>query len=184
MKTIFNVYEYGEVRMADIEDPEVYLDLCVDLPDNWHESKEMLLHAKNLDSTFSRIIENIYDWRDVDSNDKAGQSDTKSTSAEAWIQSMSDDFFFGEFKTQVDDNLHEGIEDYDDLPLESTSLGMAVLYFSELDEEVLDKLGIVEIDGDRPGSSYHGMELRNTIEKANKIAQELDLDIEFVEARW
>lgn len=180
MKTLFNVDEFGEVRMADFDDPEVYLDLCENLPDDWHSSKEKILEAIRLDETFGKIINRIYESECDEIEHESTNLSTSFPSLESWIQGMGDDYFGGEFKTRVEDYLHENIEDYDELPLESTSLGLAILFFTELDEEVLDQLGIVEIEGDRPGSSYHGMELRNTVDQANSIARNLGLDVEFI----
>lgn len=185
MKKLFHVYDLGEVRAADFDDPEVYLDLCENLPADWHVSKNKFLEAIRLDDTFSKIIDRIYESEcDEIEHDSTNMSVSAPPSLESWIQGMSDDYFGDEFKTRVEDYLHENIEDYDELPLESTSLGMAILYFTKLDSNVLDQLDIVEIHGDRPGSNYHGMELRNTVEKANSIAKNLGLDIEFVQANW
>ena len=58
---------------------------------------------------------------------------------------------------------------------------MAILYFTKLEETILEQLDTVENNSDRPGSSYHGMELRNTVDKANSVVQKLGLDIEFIE---
>ena len=45
----------------------------------------------------------------------------------------------------------------------------------------IEQLDILEINGKRPGSSYHGMELNNTLDQANSVALKLGLDMEFIE---
>ena len=58
---------------------------------------------------------------------------------------------------------------------QSAALG----FFSDLDAEVVDALGVVIIEGDRPGSSYYAAELRGDIAHANQTAQALGLAFQF-----
>ena len=55
----------------------------------------------------------------------------------------------------------------------------ALEFFSSLDAEVLDALGVVIIEGDRPGSSYYAAELRGEIANANQAAHALELVFRF-----
>ena len=46
--------------------------------------------------------------------------------------------------------------------------------------EIAEALGIVIVEGDRPGSTYYAAELRIPVNDANKRAKELDLPVRFI----
>lgn len=55
-------------------------------------------------------------------------------------------------------------------------------FFSGLDREELDTLGVKIVDGDRPGSSYFAAELHEDLDEANRIAAEIGLPVRFCQA--
>ena len=59
----------------------------------------------------------------------------------------------------------------------------AKLFFHYLDQNVLDELGIVIVEGCHPGSSYYAAELRNDIENANITSRKLGLKFRFKTAQ-
>lgn len=61
----------------------------------------------------------------------------------------------------------------DFLPHSANAQGAAYRFFQSEDDDLLDDLGVVIVEGDCPGSSYIAAELRNTVEEANKIADDL-----------
>ena len=62
----------------------------------------------------------------------------------------------------------------------NTAQGSANRYFRDfLDSDIRDKLGVVIIEGDHPGSSYFAAELHGSIEYANATAEELKLPFRF-----
>jgi hypothetical protein len=87
------------------------------------------------------------------------------------------------------DGFKEIIQDWLDAPVEwdeaewfdsgwsgqSAALG----FFSDLDAQVCKALGVVIIEGDRPGSSYYAAELRDEIANANQAARTLGLAFRF-----
>ena len=52
-------------------------------------------------------------------------------------------------------------------------------FFSSLESDVCEALGVVIIEGEHPGSSYCAAELRDDITQANEVAQTLGLDFRF-----
>lgn len=51
--------------------------------------------------------------------------------------------------------------------------------FQDMDQQILDALGIVIIEGDCPCSSYYAAELRRDIDEANQVAELLRLEFRF-----
>lgn len=59
------------------------------------------------------------------------------------------------------------------------SQGKVLAFFEDTAADVAEELGIVIIEGDPPGSTYFGAELRNSIEDANATAVRLGLPFRF-----
>lgn len=57
--------------------------------------------------------------------------------------------------------------------------GQALAFFESLPRKTLKALGVVIIEGEHPGSSYYAAELRQPIEDANEVAEELELPFRF-----
>ena len=68
----------------------------------------------------------------------------------------------------------------DDSPTDRGPQGVALHYFEDLDEDVLEALGIRLVYGDSPGSSYYAAELERDIGTANQVALAAGLNLRFV----
>ncbi|CDS49850.1 hypothetical protein [Polaromonas sp. CG9_12] len=77
----------------------------------------------------------------------------------------------------LDDEINWGEEDYFDDVWSGQSASLQ--FFSDLEASVRKALGVVIIDGEHPGSSYYGAELRGDIAQANQTAQDLGLTFRF-----
>jgi len=70
-------------------------------------------------------------------------------------------------------------DDYEFLPRGYGQQGAAVSFFEEHTAADLAELGVVIVEGDHPGSSYYGAEMRGDIEEANERARRLGWPIVF-----
>ena len=75
----------------------------------------------------------------------------------------------------------EGDLDPEEIPESFSPMGAAYRYFLSLDWDLVEKLGVVIVEGEHPGSSYYAAELRVPVEEANAFARELELPLEFLE---
>lgn len=75
-------------------------------------------------------------------------------------------------------------DDTDHFVVAGDGQAVAFNHFSDLDEEALELLQIVIVEGDRPGSTYFAAELRCNVDEANRICREHDLPYEFESAEW
>lgn len=57
--------------------------------------------------------------------------------------------------------------------------GKALRFFQSIDDETLDALGVVIVEGDCPGSSYFAAELQQPVAEANAMAEVLELPFRF-----
>ena len=78
--------------------------------------------------------------------------------------------------------MDEEISDIEWVPHGWTPTGSAQNYFYTIPDETLDELGIVDVQGDHPGSSYFAMELHNDIDVANEILESQNIPIRFESA--
>lgn len=81
----------------------------------------------------------------------------------------------GPIYAEVERYLAEEVDcdDAEHLPNSANAQGLAYRFFQDEDWELLDKLGIVIVEGDSPGSSYYAAELRIPVAEANQIAKDL-----------
>jgi hypothetical protein len=87
-----------------------------------------------------------------------------------------------EFADIVADYLDEPPDwgnEFDWMPDSATAQGEAYRYFSTTDQDQLETLGVIIVEGDCPGSSYIAAELQVTVEEANRAAQAADIPIRF-----
>lgn len=78
------------------------------------------------------------------------------------------------------EELPDFCNNHDWLPDESTDRGAAYRYFLREEGSVLlDRLGVVLVEGEHPGSSYFAAELHVPIEEANAAARAADIPIRF-----
>ena len=78
--------------------------------------------------------------------------------------------------------MDEEISDIEWVPHGWTPTGSAQNYFYTIPDEILDELGIVDVQGEHPGSSYFAMELHNDIDVANEILESQNIPIRFESA--
>lgn len=64
-------------------------------------------------------------------------------------------------------------------PIDYGAQGAAMVFFESLGKQTLRALGVVIVEGEHPGSTYHAAELRNDIELANETAAKLELPFRF-----
>ena len=89
-----------------------------------------------------------------------------------------------QFRKIIDDWLDGSIweDDVETWPLYAFPTGSAFRFFEGLEYKICQSLGVVVVDGDHPGSSYRGAELRNDVLSANATAAELGLPFRFRQA--
>ncbi len=68
-------------------------------------------------------------------------------------------------------------------PRDWSGQGAAMQFFESMDDEMLDALGVVIVEGEHPGPSYYAAELRQPMADANAMAEALDLPFRFVTGR-
>ena len=99
---------------------------------------------------------------------------------EDWLES-ADDNTIEQLIQAVNDWINDSPDesDYERADLGGISgRGYALRFFSH-EYEVNEILGIVVVEGDRPGSSYFAAELRKPIDEANRLAEEEGIPIRF-----
>jgi hypothetical protein len=68
-------------------------------------------------------------------------------------------------------------DDY--LPKDSTSQGAALEFFQRMEDDDLDAIGVVIVEGEHPGSTYYAAELEVELDIANKAAAEAGIPVRF-----
>jgi hypothetical protein len=61
--------------------------------------------------------------------------------------------------------------------------GRAMSFFRSMDDETLDALGVVIVEGEHPGSSYYAAELQQPVDETNAMAKALGLPFRFGTAK-
>lgn len=102
-----------------------------------------------------------------------------------WVQTM-DQAEFQTFKADIRSWLDDGIDERDaELNPRLGRQGSAMSFFENFPFADLKTLGVVIVEGDRPGSTYYAAELRVDIDKANAAARQLGLPLCFEEGeQW
>jgi hypothetical protein len=102
-----------------------------------------------------------------------------------WVQTM-DVTEFEALKVEVRDWLDDGIGERDiELSPQIGRQGSAMAFFEGFPLKDLDALGVVIVEGDRPGSTYFAAELRVSVDEANAAASRMKLPIRFEEGeQW
>ena len=128
--------------------------------------EDLVNEAANCWHFESRLTDLLEDEgiEEVDSKMKLKDDDLK------WITSKMNEW------------MDEEISDIEWVPHGWTPTGSAQNDFSTLSDELLDELGIVDVQGDHPGSSYFAMELHNDIDVANEILESKNIPIRFESA--
>ena len=98
----------------------------------------------------------------------------------AWLRSASPEQL-DDFKAPIEDWLDQDIDWlYDDWFDRGWSpQDAAKSFFESEDQDVLDALDVVIVEGDHPGSSYYAAELLQDLATANEVAERLNLGYRF-----
>lgn len=73
-------------------------------------------------------------------------------------------------------------EEADYMADDATARGAALAYWRDVDDAVLELLGIEIVEGEHPGSSYWAAELTKSIDATNEAAEEAGIDVHFIRA--
>lgn len=102
---------------------------------------------------------------------------------EDWLLAMT----ATEFRKRIAPSVRKWLADEPDWQAEedylddyATARGAALAYWRDIDDEILELLGIDIIEGEHPGSSYWAAELTKTIDEANRAADAAGLDVHFI----
>lgn len=98
----------------------------------------------------------------------------------AWLQSASPEQL-DDFKAPIEDWLNQDIDwqyaDWFDGGWSPQDAAMS--FFEGEDQDILDALDVVIVEGDHPGSSYYAAELHQDLAMANEVAERLNLGYRF-----
>lgn len=72
------------------------------------------------------------------------------------------------------------IDEADYIDDHATARGAALAYWRDVDDDILELLGIEIVEGEHPGSTYWAAELTKTIVEANLAAEKAGMDIRFI----
>jgi hypothetical protein len=202
--TEVEVGEHGTLRLAGFDEPVTRGDIYEDLPSNWSDSPEDLADAMQVCQPLAMEVNSIY-WefryeleRDLEDAIKSGTERRASAlktrlrtlpeepeeGAPDWLLSLTSSEFEANMVPAIDKWLGEppdrNSDEGDYLPESCTAQGTALEFFREMSEEDLEKLGVVIIEGECPGSTYFAAELREAIEEANRVALEAGIPVRFM----
>jgi len=98
----------------------------------------------------------------------------------AWVESGGKRGVAG-FRTLIQEWLDEGVDwsQSDSWPSGWAGQDRAMSFFQDMDGKMLDALGVVIVEGDRPGSTYFAAELRGEMTVANAVAEREGLRFRF-----
>lgn len=194
----FLVGEHGTIIEPDVAEPRINADIYGDRIDmGWIDSPESLIaeieaHAE-LQSLFCGLAAS--ELEDAQNQLERGRLTSAQRAAAQRIVEVIEnpDYDWPEwiriggaaalpdFLARVDAWLEEPVNwmavEY--WPRDWSGQGVAFRFFESMDTETLDALGIVIVEGDRPGSDYFAAELRQPIAAANRSAEDLALPFRF-----
>jgi hypothetical protein len=175
--TTFNVSDEGTLWIEGVDDSLTRGDCWVlYLSSNPTDDEIMSLAEENWDA--KQVVGEVYlDRAKVDSDDPDVDPDDLAEWLEADPENVA--AVATSLRKWLDDtSLNE--EDYDAADLNSaTAQGAALLFWRDGDLDP-DDFGIVIVEGEHPGSSYYAVELRESVEYANEVAERLGAPVRFV----
>ena len=192
----FEINDHGTIVVADEEEPQIRSDVFdVDLggnctPDSLVQEVEgctpLVTHFQRLAADELENIQSKLEDEDLTNSERkrlARLTDVLEDPDEGWTAWVLLEGQTGppRFARAVEDWLSSPIEgnDYQWFPIRSGAQGHAMAFFESMDNETLDALGVVIIEGEHPGSSYYAAELRQPIDAANDAAEDLALPFRF-----
>lgn len=181
---LFIVDEYGVLSYANFQEPKTRREAY-----GIEDASELDVYTIQDNQVFLSVVENHYacilevhlrdagedlDWEEIEWMASDGWMD--------WVRNCSADE-----RAELDKVLNECLDESPDWQFEWESFrgcadpqSAAYFYFLGLDEDDLSILEIDLVDGDHPGSSYMGAELKISVAEANEIAVENDWSIRFI----
>jgi len=194
----FEVNDHGTLVDADIAAPETWADLF-DITTRDFKDPEWIIReiqrcyplAVYLDRQLDKEIESLEEdlTTGPSENPKALQKKIEALKElrdeyegpwQDWIE-LEGKEGIAKFKGLVDDWLTDPIDwmQSELFPVRSGPQGGALGFFQDQAYELLDALGVVIVEGEHPSSTYYAAELRQDVEKANQVAEELGLPFRF-----
>ena len=98
----------------------------------------------------------------------------------AWFQSVTPEQlpdFKAHIQAWLDDDINWNYSDWFDRGWSSQDAAMN--FFESEDQDVLEALNVVIVEGDHPGSTYYAAELEQDLDGANEVAEALQLGYRF-----
>ncbi len=202
--TEFDVNSSGSISLSNFPEFETRSDFYDSISGSWHQSPVDLAEAMDecpplawaVQSIYSEIREEIQSSLDAISKQSGvlakrtnalkarlkGMPEEPEQGVESWLLSLTN----SEFEDQVVPEIEKWFnsppnwnweDDY--LPKNSTSQGAALEFFQRMDEDDLDAIGVVIVEGEHPGSTYYAAELEVELDIANKTAAEAGIPVRF-----
>lgn len=179
---VFMVASYGTISIGDYEQPGSRAELY-GIEAEW-STREELAEWIRCEWQFESIAENAFSSSVSVRNRYAETGDEVSLDGwEDWLAAADDDEV-----ANLGDQIREWLDtkpdlgtEYDWLPPMNTLTpgSRAYSFFKCQDEELLDALGVVFVEGDHPGSSYFGAELHDDLAEVNARAIKRGIPIRF-----
>ena len=180
---VFSVDSYGTISVGDYEEPGSRAELY-GIDAEW-STREELAECIRSEWQFESIAEDAFS-NSVSFLNKHAESGAEDDydSWEEWLAAADDEV--------VDDlgyQIRKWLETKPDLgaeyewlpPMNTLTPGSrAYSFFKSQDEELLDALGVVFVEGDHPGSTYFGAELHYDLAEVNDCAIRRSIPIRFV----
>lgn len=203
----FAINETGTLVDADVPKPVIWEDIYYDIDTSmFTRPEEIIMEVAGcepliayLNDELDNEIENLECMLDADEDEDEPESTTETSELTSKVEALilcRDEFDEDpwidwvklegnaggpKFKQLVDDWLTDPIDwrQSEWFPVRAGAQGAALRLFQDQPYELLRKLGVVVVEGEHPGSTYYAAELRQDIEKANAVAQELSLPFRF-----
>jgi hypothetical protein len=192
---LFDVTEYGTLSISDYPEPKIRKD-TYDICSNWSQDHQKLvyaiesctplswkvtdLHRDFIEEKLDSMSDSLYELLGCqiavnkvlsDVRENIGDSDCPEV-VKLWIEEMNQaDFSY--LVSAIENWLNEEPHwSYECEYFDSCADGQraALDFFRYIDQNSLDQLGIVIVEGEHPGSTYYAAELRADLKEANEIA--------------
>lgn len=202
--TEFDVNSSGSISLSNFPEFETRSDFYDSISGSWHQSPVDLAEAMDecpplawaVHSIYSEIREEIQSSLDAISKQSGvlakrtnalkarlkGMPEEPEQGVESWLLSLTnsefEDLVVPEIEKWFNSPPNWNWED-DYLPKNSTSQGAALEFFQRMDEDDLDAIGVVIVEGEHPGSTYYAAELEVELDIANKAAAQAGIPVRF-----
>lgn len=201
--TFFDVDGSGTLSLVNYSRPVKRYDYYESVNDWWAESPDSSLEAMRQCQPLSWAIYEIYSEQreslvdeisELEADDATPDSvisvlheklkampENPDEGVPAWLENMGTK----EFKKRIVPEIQNWFDSAPDWLNESeylsafSAVSAAFDFFQYLENDVLEKVGIVIVEGEHPGSSYYAAELTIECDEANQIAKGLGLSFRF-----